>query len=101
MQNNITPPQEPNERTAYEQLSSMQFCVRSIIESKGQHKGQFKFMDKKLQNYFLTLDKLLGSINSEYTYFLYEKAMKSPKLARKWLPEDLKKKLDLLKRPTE
>ena len=58
-------------------------------------------MDKKLQNYFLTLDKLLGSINSEYTYFLYEKAMKNEKLARKWLPEDLKEKLDLMKRPTE
>jgi len=88
-----------NRRTAYEQLSSMQFCVRSIIESKGQqHKGQFKLMDKKLQNYFLTLDKLLGSINSEYICFLYDQAIKNEKLAKKWLPKDLKERLDLVKR---
>lgn len=77
----------------------MQFCVRSIIESKGQnHKGQFERMDKKLQNYFLSLDKLLGPINSEYICFLYDQAIKNEKVARKWLPEELKERLDLVKR---
>ena len=87
-----------NRRTAYEQLSSMQFCVKSIIESKGKHRGQFKRMDKKLQNYFLTLDKLLASVNAEYICFLYDQAMKNEKLAKKWLSEDLKEKLELLKK---
>ena len=55
-------------------------------------------MDKKLQNYFLTLDKVLASVNAEYICFLYDQAMKNEKLAKKWLSEDLKEKLELLKK---
>ena len=86
-----------NRRTAYEQLSAVEFAVESIIESKGKHRRQFDLMDGNLQNYFRTLHQLLGAINSHYECFLYDEAIHNEKKAERFLPDVLKEKLPLIK----
>ena len=58
-------------------------------------------MSDELKNYFITLEKLLGAISSEYESFLYDQSIKNEKLAKRFLPQDLQEKLPLIKKARE
>jgi hypothetical protein len=86
-----------NRRTAWEQLRAIEFALDSLINSTGRHKKQFELMSDELKNYFLTIKKLLGPINAAYTDFLWKQSCENEKLAKKFLPDCLKEKLELVK----
>ena len=86
-----------NRRTCWEQCKSLEICLDSLINSKGKHKKQFELMDIGLKNQFLSLSKLLPSINASYENFLFEQSCSDPKLAKRFLPDVLKEKLELIK----
>jgi hypothetical protein len=76
---------------------SIDFAVNSLIDSKGKHRKQFALMDDELKNYFFTLQKLLGAVAADYESFLWKQSCENPKLAKKFLPDCLKDKLDVVK----
>ena len=86
-----------NRRTLWEQVKSIDFAINSLIDSKGKHRKQFELMDKDLQNYFFTLQKLLGAVAAGYEAFLWKQSCDNPKLAKRFLPDCLKEKLEVVK----
>ena len=94
--NNIKPLSR-SRKTMHEQLASMGFASRRLIEGKGKHARQFRKMDEQLQNRFKTLDALVDIIKSEYDVFLFKIAQEDEKLAQKAMPKHLRDKIPLEK----
>lgn len=90
-----------NRRMCWEQTKALEFCLDSLINSKGKHKKQFELMPEELKNQFLTLNKLLPSINASYEEFLFHQSCSNPKLANRFLPKELKGKFELIKSARE
>ena len=90
-----------NRRSLYEQINAIEFAVESLIDSKGKMRKQFELMPEDLQNYFLTLQSILGAINADYESFLWKQSCENPKLAKRFLPDSLKDRLTLIKQAKE
>ena len=78
-------------------MHSIDFAVNSLIESKGKYRKQFELMDEDLKSYFYTLQNLLGAISAGYESFLWNQSCDNPKLAKRFLPDCLKEKLEIVK----
>ena len=80
----------------FEQLSAINFATTRLIEGKGKHSVQYSLMEEELQNQFVSLKMILGSIQSRYECFLWDTIQEDEQLGKKFLPVFLHERVPLV-----